>query len=415
MDAFFSPRTVAVIGATEALESVGRTLTHNLIGGSFQGRVFPVNPKRETILGHKAYPDVASIPERVDLAVVATPAVTVPGVIRDCAGAGVKAALIITAGFRETGAAGLKLEQEILTEARRGRMRIIGPNCLGLMNPLTGLNATFAASMARPGNLGFISQSGALCTSILDWSLREKVGFSAFVSVGSMLDVGWGDLIDYLGDDPHTRSIVIYMESIGDASSFLSAAREVALNKPIIVIKAGRTDAAAKAAASHTGSLSGSDDVLDAAFRRCGVLRVDRISDLFYMSEILAKQPRPEGPRLTILSNAGGPAVLATDALIEQGGELAELAPRRSKRSTTFFRALEPSESHRYHWRRRPRPLCSRDGSRREGSEQRRSSGHSEPAGHDQSRGDRGTSQAVCKARQAGAGKLDGRRSGGRG
>src|SRR5262249_44973614 len=222
---------------------------------------------------------------------------------------------------------GLRIEEQILTEARRGRMRLIGPNCLGLMNPLTGLNATFAASAARAGNVGFISQSGALCTSILDWSLRENVGFSAFVSIGSMLDVGWGDLIDYLGDDPNTRSIVIYMESIGDARSFLSAAREVALSKPIIVIKAGRTEVAAKAAASHTGPLAGSDDVLDAAFRRCGVLRVNRISDLFYMAEVLGKQPRPRGPRLTIVSNAGGPAVLATDALIAEGGQLADLTP----------------------------------------------------------------------------------------
>ena len=189
----------------------------------------------------------------------------------------------------------------------------------------TGLNATFASAMARPGNVGFISQSGALCTAVLDWSFSENVGFSAFVSIGSMLDVGWGDLIDYLGDDPKTHSIVIYMESVGDARSFLSAAREVALRKPIIVIKAGRTAAAAQAAASHTGSLTGSDEVLEAAFRRAGVLRVDRISEVFYMAEVLAKQPRPKGPRLTIVTNAGGPGVLATDALITGGGELAQL------------------------------------------------------------------------------------------
>jgi len=195
------------------------------------------------------------------------------------------------------------------------------------MSPMTGLNATFAAAVARPRNVAFISQSGALCTAILDWSLREMVGFSAFLSLGSMLDVGWGDLIYYLGNDPRTRSIVIYMETIGDARSFLSAAREVALNKPIIVIKAGRSDAAAKAAASHTGSLAGSDEVLEAAFRRCGVLRVNSIADLFYMAEVLSKQPSPKGPRLTILTNAGGPGVLATDALIANGGELTELTP----------------------------------------------------------------------------------------
>src|SRR4029078_10234769 len=186
--------------------------------------------------------------------------------------------------------------------------------------PHGGVNATFAAGMARPGSVGFLSQSGALCTAILDWSFRENVGFSAFVLLGSMLDVGWGDLIYYLGDDPHTKSIVVYMESIGDARAFLSAAREVALTKPIIVIKDGRTPAAAKAAASHTGALTGSDLVLDAAFRRSGVLRVDTIAELFYMAEVLAKQPRPAGPRLAILTNAGGPGVLATDALISNHG-----------------------------------------------------------------------------------------------
>ena len=204
-------------------------------------------------------------------------------------------------------------------------MRVIGPNCLGVMSPLTGLNATFAVGMARPGNVAFISQSGALCTAVLDWSLREMVGFSCFISIGSMVDVGWGDLIDYLGDDQRTRSIVMYMESVGDARSFLSAAREVALTKPIIVMKAGRTEAAGRAAASHTGSLAGSDDVLDAAFRRGGVLRVNNISDLFDMAEVLAKQPRPKGPRLAIVTNAGGLGVLATDALIGSGGELATL------------------------------------------------------------------------------------------
>ncbi|MBD2039991.1 bifunctional acetate--CoA ligase family protein/GNAT family N-acetyltransferase [Microcoleus sp. FACHB-672] len=327
LDAIFAPQTVAVIGATEKPGSVGRTILWNLIGNPFGGTVFPVNPKRHSVLGIKAYPTIADVPEAVDLAVVVTPAPTVPGVIKECVDAGVKGAIIVSAGFREIGPKGIELEQQILKEARRGRMRIIGPNCLGVMSPLTGLNATFASVMARPGNVGFISQSGALCTAILDWSFRENVGFSAFMSIGSMLDVGWGDLIYYLGDDLRTQSIVIYMESIGDARAFLSAAREVALTKPIIVIKSGRTDAAAKAAASHTGALAGSDEVLDAAFRRSGVLRVNTIDDLFNMAEVLAKQPRPKGKRLTILTNAGGPGVLATDALIGEGGELAQLSP----------------------------------------------------------------------------------------
>ncbi len=326
LDAIFAPRSVALIGATERPASVGRTILRNLLDTSFGGLVFPVNLTRASVLGTKAYPTIGAVPEKVDLVVVVTPAATVPGVIGECVQAGVKGAIVISAGFKETGAHGAELERQVLEQARRGRLRIIGPNCLGVMAPFSGLNATFAQGMARTGKVAFVSQSGALCTAILDWSFRELVGFSAFVSVGSMLDVGWGDLIYYLGDDPRTESIVLYMESIGDARSFLSAAREVALTKPIIVIKAGRTEQAAKAAASHTGALAGSDEVLDAAFRRCGVLRVQNIADLFYMAEVLSKQPRPRGPRLAIVSNAGGPAVLATDALIAGGGELSQLS-----------------------------------------------------------------------------------------
>src|SRR5262249_55987130 len=212
-----------------------------------------------------------------------------------------------------------ELERQVFEKARRANLRIVGPNCLGVMSPHHGLNATFAAGMARPGRVAFLSQSGALCTAVLDWSLRESVGFSAFVSTGSMLDVGWGDLIDYFGDDPQTKSILIYMESIGDLRSFMSAARSVALTKPIILIKAGRTEAAAKAAASHTGALTGSDAVLDAAFRRAGILRVERISELFAMAEVLAREPRVAGKRLAVVTNAGGPGVLATDALVSGG------------------------------------------------------------------------------------------------
>lgn len=326
LDALFRPERVALIGATERVGSVGRTVFENLLA-AFRGKVFPVNPTHPQILGQPAYPSIAAVPEKVDLAVVVTPAATVPDVIGECVDAGVRAAVVISAGFKEHGAQGVELERRIVQRLRRGPMRLIGPNCLGVMNPHCGLNATFARDMARPGNVAFLSQSGALLTAILDWSLKELVGFSAFVSTGSMLDVGWGDLIYYLGDDPNTQSILTYMESIGDARSFLSAAREVAFTKPIIVIKAGRTEAASRAAASHTGALTGSDDVLDAAFRRCGVLRVNSIGDLFNMAEVFGKQPRPRGPRLTILTNAGGPGVLATDALIAAGGELAALSP----------------------------------------------------------------------------------------
>jgi acetyltransferase len=343
LHSLFAPKTVAVIGATDRPGSVGRTLLWNLVSNPFGGTVFPVNPKYHSVMGIVAYPKIAAIPEPIDLAIIATPAPTIPEIIRDCVAAGVKSAIIVSAGFKEIGAKGIELERQIIREASQGRLRIIGPNCLGVMNPHTALNATFAGAMARPGNVGFISQSGALCTSILDWSLRENVGFSTFMSIGSMLDVGWGDLIYYLGDDPHTQSIVIYMESIGDARSFLSAAREVALTKPIIVIKAGKTDAGAKASTSHTGALTGSDEVLNAAFRRSGVLRVTSISELFDMAEVLAKQPRPKGSRLTVITNAGGPAVLATDMLIATGGQLTELS---AEAIASLDRILPPYWSH---------------------------------------------------------------------
>jgi acetyltransferase len=328
LEPFFSPRSVAVIGGSERPGSVGRTLMWNLLTSPFGGALYPVNEKHSHVMGIRTWPRVGDIREPIDLAVVVTPAASVPQVIRECASAGVRAAVVVSAGFKEVGPQGEKLEREILAIARGEGMRLVGPNCLGVMCPKTGLNATFAATMAKEGSVAFLSQSGALQTAILDWSVRANVGFSAFVSLGSMLDVGWGDLIDYLDQDGRTKSILIYMESVGDARAFLSASREVALRKPIIVLKGGRTAPAARAAASHTGTLAGSDQVLTAAFRRSGVLRVDTIADLFDMADVLAKQPRPAGKRLTIVTNAGGPAVLATDALVAGGGEAAQLSAK---------------------------------------------------------------------------------------
>ncbi|MGA2005301.1 MAG: bifunctional acetate--CoA ligase family protein/GNAT family N-acetyltransferase [Terriglobales bacterium] len=343
LDAIFTPHSVAVIGASDRPGSVGRAVLWSLLSSPFGGTVYPVSDKRASVLGIKAYKDVEQIPETVDLAVIVTPADSVPAVIGQCVAAGVRGAIVISAGFKEHGEHGKELERQILEQLRDSQMRLIGPNCLGVMNPVSGLNATFAPNMARPGNVAFISQSGALCTAILDWAQKEVVGFSAFVSIGSMLDVGWGDLIDYLGNDPRTHSIVMYMESVGDARSFLSAAREVSLSKPIIVIKAGRSAAAAHAAASHTGTLAGSDEVLEAAFRRCGVLRVNNIEDLFYMAESLSKQPRPKGPRLAVVTNAGGPGVLAADSIISVGGELSELSPETLEQ---LNKTLPPHWSH---------------------------------------------------------------------
>ncbi len=352
LDSLFRPRSAAVIGATDRPGTVGRAVVSNLLESKFPLKVYAVNPSHGEVLGLKTYQHVGDIAGGVDLALVVTPAQTVPEIIGECVDAGVKSAVVISAGFREQGHDGALLEEEIQKHLRRGGtspgsarggLRLIGPNCMGFMNPTIGLNATFAKTMPQKGSVAFLSQSGALLTAILDWSLSEQVGFSACVSTGSMLDVGWGDLIYHFGDDPHTKSILLYMESVGDARSFLSAAREIGLSKPIIVIKAGRSEAASRAAASHTGALAGSDDVLDAAFRRGGVLRVQNIADLFYMAEVLSKQPRPRGPRLTVVTNAGGPGVLATDSLMATGGELTVLSAESLHKMDAF---LSPHWSH---------------------------------------------------------------------
>ena len=317
-----NPQSVALIGASQTPGSVGLTLMENL--SSFKGSLSLVNPNQSSVLGIKTFSKIADTTGPVDLAIIATPAETVPQVVSECAAAGVKGALIVSAGFREYGPTGLELEEAI--QARRGAMRIIGPNCLGVMIPERSLNATLAKRIALPGNIALVSQSEALCSSILDWSLQQKVGFSTLLSVGSMLDVDWGDLLSYLGDDLDTRSILIYMESVGNARSFLSAAREVALRKPIIVLKAGKCEASARAVEAYYGTCPGNDEVFDAALRRVGVLRVNTISNLFCMAAVLNKQPRPKGPRLAIVTNAGGPGALAADMVVAQGGEIAQLS-----------------------------------------------------------------------------------------
>lgn len=337
LDALFHPNTVAVIGAKDDQGSVGRTIMFNLLNQSFKGKIYPVNPKRNSVFDIKAYRKIGEIPDSIDLAILVTPAITIPGLIQECVEAKVKSIIIISAGFKEMGEAGQKLENEILKYAHGQGLPIIGPNCLGVMNPICGLNATFAKGIALPGNIAFLSQSGAMCTAVLDWSLKEKVGFSAFVSLGSMIDVNWGTLIDYLGSDPNTHSLLLYMETVGDARAFMTAAREVALEKPIIIIKAGRSQEAANAAASHTGSLAGSDEVFDAALERIGVLRVDSISDLFNMASVLSKQPLPKGPNLTIITNAGGPGVLATDAIILNDAKIANLSDSTKNQLDLFL------------------------------------------------------------------------------
>lgn len=326
LDKIFRPASIAVIGASDRTDSVGYAVLKNLTAGGFPGAIYPVNRKHTHIQGLKAYLSVLDIPHDIDLAVVATPGETVPDLIKECGKKGIHGMVILSAGFKEAGEEGQKAFEAVAKLAQKHNIRIVGPNCVGIINPHEKLNASFATHMALPGKLAFISQSGALGTAILDWAAAQNVGFSHFVSIGSMVDVSFHDLIDYFGSDPHTSSILIYMETLTHARQFLSAARAFARSKPIIVLKAGKSPAGAKAALSHTGSMAGNDAVFDAAFQRAGILRVDTIAQLFNCAETLAKQPRPLGNRLGIVTNAGGPGILATDYLAAHGGQLAKLS-----------------------------------------------------------------------------------------
>ena len=328
LDKIFNPNTVAVIGASNKEGSVGYALIKNMIGSGFKGTVYPINFRNKSIYGVRCYANIRDTRDAIDLAIIATPAPTVPELVKECGEYGVGGIVIISAGFMEVGEEGHKLSETILGYARKYKMRIIGPNCLGFIHPKINLNASFANKMALPGKIAFISQSGALCTAILDWSVEQNVGFSNFVSIGSMIDVGFDDLIDYFGNDPNTSSIVIYMESLTRARKFMSAARAFARTKPIIVLKAGKSSAGAKVAMSHTGTLAGNDTAFEAAFKRAGIIPVDTIEQLFNAAQALAMQPRPKGNRLAIITNAGGPGVLATDHLIRQNGQLAELSEK---------------------------------------------------------------------------------------
>ena len=339
---FFNPSSVAVVGATDKAGSVGRIVFENLLKAKDKRKVYPVNPNRETVLDTKCYPSVSSIPETPDLLVVVTPAKTVPDVVEEGGKAGVKAMIIISAGFKEIGAEGKEREVKIAEIARKYNIRIIGPNCLGVIKPSAGLNATFIKKMSQEGRVAFLSQSGALGSAVLDWAVSRDIGFSAFVSLGSMLDVDFGDLIDYFGEDPETKSIVIYLESLGDSlkntRKFMSAARGFARTKPIIILKPGRFQESRKAAMSHTGAMVGEDSYYDAVFDRAGAVRVEEIEDLFNCASILDTTHLPKELNLAIITNAGGPAVLATDALVSRGGKLAQL----DKKTVSSLNAFLP-------------------------------------------------------------------------
>ena len=327
LDFLFKPRSVALIGASKEASSVGAVLARNLFNSGFDGPVMPVNPRQAAIEGVLAYPDIDALPVVPDLAVIATPPATVPGLISALGARGTKGAVVITAGFGEGGdEAGGELRQAMLDAARPHTLRIVGPNCLGIMAPRVGLNASFAHIHPKPGDLAFVAQSGAVMTAVLDWAAARNIGFSHFVSLGDMSDVDFGDMLDYLATEGRVRGILLYIESVTHARKFMSAARAAARLKPVIVVKSGRHPAAAEAAASHTGALAGRDAVYDAAFRRAGMLRVLDFGGLFGAVETLAQGQAATGDRLAILTNGGGVGVMATDALMDFGGRLAKLS-----------------------------------------------------------------------------------------
>ncbi len=344
LDRIFKPQRIAVIGAGENPRAVGSTVLRNLIGGGFRGVVYPVHPTLEAVQGIHCYPTVGDLPRVPDLAVVCSAAATVPDTLRACGEAGIRGAIIVSAGFREAGPEGIALEGKLREEiARFEGMRVLGPNCLGILVPHLGLNASFAATSPQKGDVAFLSQSGALCTSVLDWAMDENIGFSHFVSVGNMLDVDFGDLIDYFGENEECASIILYMESLKNARRFISAARAFARTKPIVAYKAGRFEESARAAGSHTGAMAGEDAIYQAAFERAGITRVYEIGDIFDCAELIARHPSPRGRRLGIVTNAGGPGVMALDALMAAGGTPARLS---AETLSALDELLPPSWSH---------------------------------------------------------------------
>jgi len=322
----FEPASVAIIGASARPGAIGAVLVENMRAAKYRGALYAVNPKHRSVQGVPCFPSIAKVPQRIDLAVIATPPETVPQLMVECGMAGVRAAVIITAGFAETGPAGARLERAALDHARRHGVRVIGPNCLGIMRPELGLNATFARGNTLPGSLGLISQSGALCTAMLDWARPNKIGFSSVVSLGGSSDVDFGEIIDYLANDPRTEHILLYIEGIREARRFFSALRAAARVKPVILMKVGRHPTGSRAAVSHTGAMIGSDDVFEAAIRRAGVVRVMTIGQLVAAAQALSAHVRPRGDRLAIITNGGGPGVMAVDRAADLGIPLAELS-----------------------------------------------------------------------------------------
>ncbi len=334
LDAIFAPKSIAVVGASTRVESVGRAVFNNLLQGEFTGVIYPVNPKTKSISGVRCYSSVLEIPDKVDLAVIIIGPQFIPQMMKECGECGVKGAIIISAGFKEIGGEGIILQEKVKKIAEEYKIRVMGPNCLGVINtdPEIRMNATFATSMPMQGNIGFISQSGALCTAVLDYAKGQHIGFSKFISMGNKLDITENDLLMYLQDDPKTDVILLYLEQLSNGQEFIDICRiitgESKKLKPILAIKSGRTAQGAKAASSHTGSLSGSDEVYDAIFSQGGVLRVETVEELFDYAIAFANQPIPKGNRVAIVTNAGGPGIITTDACIRHGLHLASFSEK---------------------------------------------------------------------------------------
>ena len=330
----FCPKSVAIIGASRRPESVGQAIFRNILLNNYRGILYPVNPKAEGILGVKCYPSVLDIPDKIDLAVIIIPREVVPKVLEECGEKGVKGAVIISAGFKEVGGRGVKLEEKVKRIVKKHHISLVGPNCLGVINtdPEVSLNASFARSIPKKGNIAFLSQSGALCTAVLDYAQGKGFGFSKFISMGNKADVNEIDILHSFAEDPKTDVVLMYLEELEDGKAFIQLARditgEIAKSKPILAVKSGRTPPGAKAASSHTGSLSGSDEVYDAIFVQAGVLRLDSVEELFDCAVAFANQPLPRGRRTAIVTNAGGPGIMATDACIRYGLEMASFSPR---------------------------------------------------------------------------------------
>lgn len=326
LEALFNPSSVAVIGASKEPGKVGHEVLRNVIASGYKGEVYPVNPKADVILGIKCYPSVLEVPEDIDLGVVAVPAAIVPQIAEEAGRKGVKALVIISAGFRETGREGTELEKRVVDVCRKYGVRVLGPNCLGVMDTYTPINASFAAETPLRGNIAFVSQSGALCAAVLDWSLEEEIGFSKFVSLGNGADIDEADLMSALAEDEDTEVILVYLEGVKDGEKFMKVARGVTRRKPVIVVKSGVTDAGARAVSSHTGSIAGSDLAFDVAFRQAGIIRAFTIEEVFDLAETFSTQPVPKGPNLAIVTNAGGPGILATDACERHGLKMAPIS-----------------------------------------------------------------------------------------